>query len=150
MLRVTGILITLVVLMLALGALAPAAGAIYIEGQPIPDDGMMHILAAEEGSPVSPGTAGDGIGGSLTGFPYAGLAGLGQGFPATLTTGKLPVVTTFEEASLLPDAIATFEKDLAAGDVVGQTMPPSVAGFWNFADPGSFRMNMPALSGLFD
>jgi hypothetical protein len=42
----------LVLAILLVPLFASAAGAIYIEGQPIPDDGMMHILAAETGGPV--------------------------------------------------------------------------------------------------
>lgn len=60
---------------LALLLFAPAAGAIYIPGQSIPDDGQYHILAADDNT-ASSGWAPSsmGIGGSLQTMPMIGQA----------------------------------------------------------------------------
>jgi hypothetical protein len=44
----------LVIALILLALLAPAAGAIYVEGADVPDDGQMHILAAETGDATTP------------------------------------------------------------------------------------------------
>jgi|AGTN01.2.fsa_nt_gi hypothetical protein len=154
--RVKDALVILSVMLLALCVLAPAAGAIYMEGQPIPDDGQMHILAAESGlsGEANPDTVDDGglqslvPAGTLPSYvwddtPYAGNEGLAAGFPAMIVGDTLPVMTPYEEQASIPSA------SLPSGDdAIGSPVLPGTSGIWDFFDTGSLQTNMPVLGSL--
>jgi hypothetical protein len=155
--RVMGTLGILIVVLLALCVLAPAAGAIYMEGQPIPDDGQMHILAAESGlsGGVPAGEQADNglpasVSNALPDDNYAGESGLPAGFPSMLAADTLPAMLPYEGLASMPaEMIPSAVEIPAAGNVVGSAALPAMENYWNFADLGSLQANMPALNSLF-
>jgi hypothetical protein len=159
--RVMGTLVILLVVLLALCALAPVAGAIYIEGQTIPDDGMMHILAAESGlSGAAPAgeQANNGLPASISNALPAGIrdgnyvveTGLPGGFPSMITASTLPAMLPYEGLISMPVAtIPSVVTKPTGRNVAGTTVLPSISGYMDFADPGSLQTNMPVLGSLF-
>ncbi len=154
--RVKDTLVILSVMLLALCILAPVAGAIYMEGQPIPDDGQMHILAAESGlsGETNPDTVDDGGLQSLVptdtlpsyvwdDMAYTGNEGLSDGFPAMIMGDTLPVMTPYEEQTSIPSASLPSD-----GDVIGSPVLPATSGIWDFFDTGSLQTSMPQLGSL--
>lgn len=151
-LRVKGVAIALLIVLLAAGSLAPPAGAIYIEGQTIPDDGLPHILAAGGGSPVAPAPdSGARNSGPvfLTGISRSGISGLSQAFPSMHTEGILPSMGMRQDAFKTPDgSTAAPEDKYTSGIPAGKSLSPAVAGYWNFAEPGGMRADMPGMSWM--
>jgi hypothetical protein len=149
------------VVLLALCALAPAAGAIYIEGQTIPDDGMMHIMSAadEMGATTPAGMPTDEslpadipasvLPAGLWEDAYAGETGLPAGFPSMLVDDTLPAMLPYEGLASMPLATDPSAGEYpVSGDVVGEAISPMMTGYLDFFDTGSLQMNMPALSSL--
>jgi hypothetical protein len=160
--RVMGTLVILLVVLLALCALAPAAGAIYIEGQTIPDDGMMHILSAEEnmGENAPAGMPTDEslpleipanvLPAGLWEDAYAGETGLPAGFPSMLVDDTLPAMLPYEGLATMPEmTIPSAAEGYADGNIDENTGLPLTSGYWNFADLSNLQTNMPVLSDLF-
>jgi hypothetical protein len=149
-------------MLIAPGMLVPAAGAIYIEGQTIPDDGMMHILSAEEdiGSTAPAGVPADEslpvsipantLPAGLWDDTYAVETGLPAGFPSMLTASTLPAMLPYEELASIPTmTVPSAVEDPAGGSIAGNAVLPSTLGIWDFADLGSLQTNMPVFSSLF-
>jgi hypothetical protein len=151
----------LLVVLLALCMFAPAVGALYIEGQTIPDDGLMHIMSAgddmgatvpvgmplDENLPVSIPNA---LPAGLWDDSYTGESGLPAGFPAMVTTSTMPAMLPYEGAVTMP--LTNFPSSIATptdGNVAGYVMSPAKQDYWDFADLGSLQTNMPVLSDLF-
>jgi hypothetical protein len=133
--RVVRTLIILLITLPLLCLLVPAAGAIYIEGQQIPDDGLPHILAAEENAAARSGDVSPADG--IVSFPFAGFGGLSGGFPAALEPWSLTA------------AMPVMNNGVDTGSVIGHIVSsPSV---WNrtMFDLLYVKMNMPLLSDRF-
>jgi hypothetical protein len=151
----------LLVVLLALYVLAPAAGAIYIEGQTIPDDGLMHIMSAGDdmgatataGMPVDdnlPASIPNALPAGLWDDSYVGESGLPAGFPSMMSAGTMPAMLPYEGAVTMPlTNIPSYVDTPVSSDVVGKTVSPAKQDYWDFADLGSLQTNMPVLSDLF-
>jgi hypothetical protein len=88
---------------LALLLFAPAAGAIYIPGQTIPDDGMYHIMAADDGaasSGVAPSSMD--ISGNFAAMPVLGSGA--SGTPQTLPLIGKADMTIPVSSQVFPDS----------------------------------------------
>jgi hypothetical protein len=133
--------------LLLLSFMVHVAGAIYIEGQEIPDDGQMHILAAEE-------TAGLGAvpGGmtilsmpSMPAFATGGLNSLfSQGFPARVAVppampGALKGIPAINTPALNAGG------DIVVGGVIGHAVPPTPPGYWDNIQNKDLHTNMPMI-----
>ncbi len=151
----------LLVVLLALCVLVPAAGAIYIEGQTIPNDGLMHIMSAGDdlsatapaGMPVDdslPGSIPNALPAGLWDDSYAGETGLPDGFPSMMVASTMPAMLPYDGAVTMP--LTTVPSSIvtpASGNVMGNVVSPANQGYWDFADLGSLQTNMPVLSDLF-
>ncbi len=129
----------LLVMALALfSLLAPAAGAIYIPGQEIPNDGLFHIMSAGadasvSSSPVSPWGAifqGMKVPSFSTGGGIAGSSGFSMAMMPTVTIGG----------------------DVISGSLIGQIPDPGPAPYWGGPAgmelaAGMPRFKFPALFG---
>jgi hypothetical protein len=160
--RVKGTLGVLLIVLLALCVFAPAAGAIYIEGQPTPDDGLMHIMSADVDTGEA-ALAGMPVDGSLpvalpvSALPaglwedaYAGETGLPAGFPSMLVADTLPAMLPYEGLASMPAATVPADVAIPAGsDVMGSPVSPALPGIFDILDSGSFQTNMPMLNGWF-
>ena len=160
--RVKGTLGLLLIVLLSLCVLAPAAGALYIPGQPTPNDGLMHIMADDNdlGTAAPAGIPADD--GFITAIPLntlpAGLlgdsygleTGLPAGFPATLVASSQPALSSGDGFVTMPlMTVPSGDEYLVSDNVVGKTISPAKQDFRDFADLGNFQTNMPLLSSLF-
>jgi hypothetical protein len=151
----------LLVVLLALCAFAPAAGALYIEGQTIPDDGLMHIMSAGDdagatapaGMPVDenlPVSIPNALPAGLWDGSYAGETGLPDGFPSMIVASTMPAMLPYDGGVAMPlTSIPSYVDAQVSSDIVGKTVSPAKQDFWDFADLGSLQTNMPVLSDLF-
>jgi hypothetical protein len=151
----------LLVMLLALCVLVPAAGALYIDGQTTPNDGLMHIMSAgDDMSAAVPAgmPADDSLSGSLAkALPaglwddsYAGETGLPDGYPSMIIASTMPAMLPYDGIVTMP--LTTAPSSIVSpvgGDVVGKTVSPANPDYWNFADLGNLQTNMPVLDGLF-
>jgi hypothetical protein len=159
--RVMGRLGTLLVVLLAACVLAPAAGALYIEGQTIPDDGLMHIMSAgDDASAAVPAgmPADDSLPFSLVNAlpaglwddTYAGETGVSDEFPSMIAASTMPAMLSYEGAVTMPlTTVPSSVETPVSGDVMGKTVSPAMSDYRDFADLGSLQTNMPVLSDLF-
>jgi hypothetical protein len=160
--RVKGTLGLLLVILLALCMLAPAAGALYIPGQPTPNDGLMHIMAdgndlgtaAPAGMPADDGLTAaiplSAIPAGLLDDSYGLETGLPAGFPSTLVDSIQPAMLPYEGLVTMPlTTVPSGDVNLVSGDVVGKTISPTKQNFLDFADLGGFQTNMPVLNSIF-
>jgi hypothetical protein len=157
--RTSGLLL---VVLLALCMLAPAAGAIYIEGQTIPDDGLMHILSTGEdtGAAVPAGMTADeslpvsipagALPAGLWDDTYAGDTGVSDGYPSMIIASTMPAMLPYEELASMPaEAIPSTGAIPAGLNAVVNAASPALQDYWNFADLENFQTNMPTLSSVF-
>lgn len=149
------------VVLLALFVFTPVAGALYIEGQTIPNDGLMHIMSAGDdtgatapvGMPVDenlPVSIPNALPAGLWDDSYTGESGLPAGFPAMLTASTMPAMLPYEGAVTMP--LTTIPSSIvtpASGNVMGNAGSPAKQNYWDFTDLGSLQTNMPVLSDLF-
>jgi hypothetical protein len=150
----------LIVVLLALWVFAPAAGAIYIEGQTIPNDGMMHVMSAgdDTGATAPAGMqVDDSLPVSIPNAPPAGLwddsyardSGLPAGFPSMLVASTMPAMLPREGAVTMPlKNVPTSIVTPTDGNVAGSAMSPAKQNYWDLADLGSLQTNTPVLSDL--
>jgi hypothetical protein len=158
---------SLVIALLLFSLFVPAAGAIYIPGQTIPDDGLMHIMSAETGTdaPVaSPGSTlfpslvspisaisvpGAGQTGPYSMFSQGITSGAFAGFPA-LAGGSVPPAMpgsptgSFSIPSInmpAPDS----EGNIDIGDTIGHIVPPMQPGYWDNIKDMDLHTNMPVI-----
>jgi hypothetical protein len=159
--RVMGTSGTLLIVLLAVYVLVPAAGALYIEGQTIPNDGLMHIMSAGDDASAA-GPAGmptdDSLPVSIVNTLPAGLwddtyareTGVPDGFPSMIVASTMPAMLPYEGLVTMPlTTIPSSVETLVSGDVMGKTMSPANPDHWDFADIGNLQTNMPVLSDLF-
>lgn len=155
---------SLVVALLLIPLFAMSAGAIYIEGQAPPDDGLMHIMSASTGPgmaepvdvalPVTsrmqmgvPAFTGTGIG--LVPEPEYAMP-LVPGYTGTGTlTGQLPtwgsntVLGIFSIPSAgQPDS----DGNIVLGGIIGHISEPAIPGYWDDLSDKDLHTNMPMLS----
>jgi hypothetical protein len=133
---------------------APAAGALYIPGQEIPDDGLVHIMSADNGpaSPIQmpagislpelglsmPGlVTGDTYSLFLQGFPSQ-VAGSAQSFIPGVSTGTFTMPTI----SLPP---ADEDGNIVIGGTIGHIAPPPTPGYWDNIQEMDLHTNMPVI-----
>jgi len=166
----------LLVLALALfSLLAPAAGAIYIPGQEIPDDGLFHIMSAGEspGETKAPERVYTGI--SLPSLMPPDLPVYGSGSGPVLTptapemaySGDKPVISIghdsiLREANSIPPFVPggsqgrfvvpaidlpypDREGNIRIGDSVGHIAEPPAPGYWDNLEGMDLHTNMPVL-----
>jgi hypothetical protein len=151
----------LLVVLLALCVFAPAAGALYIEGQTIPDDGLMHIMSAGDdagatapaGMPVDenlPVSIPNALPAGLWDDSYAGETGMPDALQSMIAASTMPVMLPYDGAVTMP--LMTVPSSIVTADddnVVGNSVSPATQDYWGFSDLGSLQMNMPMVSDLF-
>jgi hypothetical protein len=149
MVRVISILLALLLVPL----FAAAAGAIYVEGQTTPDDGMMHIMSADTGTAV-PTSVTSGIAAissfsipAFTGNPAAMTfpdfsAGAGQVPPSPPSWNSSGV--TGMEGGMIGGNIAS--GDIVSGDVISHYCEPPTPGYWDNLQDMDLQTNMPTFS----
>lgn len=135
--RVTRTLVVLLITLVWLCILAPAAGAIYIEGQQIPNDGLPHILAAGKDAAAVPASAPQA--GDNGSYRFAGIAGLPSCFPA--------METSVPSAAAMP--VMNNGIGFDASSMIRQKVTSSMPGNRGMFDTAYFQTNMPLLSRLF-
>ncbi len=141
---------SLVMALLLLSFLVPAAGAIYIPGQEIPDDGKPHILSAETGvaNPMDRpgGVSTPALVPSIPGLPEiapvtGGLNGFfSPGFPvqiAGLAPPSMPRVSP---------GFPPMEGNIIVGDVIGHLASPPAPGYWDDLQNMELHTNMPVIN----
>jgi hypothetical protein len=128
--RVVRTFVILLITLLWLCLFTPVAGAIYIEGQQTPNDGLPHILAAgDDKSPVT----------GMVSSPFSGMAGLWNGFPTMPGTGS--------PLTIMPGVNDDVGFD--TGSVIGHKVSSPSTRSRTMFDPAYVRTNMPLLSGRF-
>lgn len=160
--RVKGTLGLLLIVLLALCLLAPAAGALYIPGHPTPNDGLMHIMAdgndlgtaAPAGMPADDGLTAaiplNTLPAGLPGDSYGPETGLPAGFPSTLVDSIQPAVPSYNGFVSMPlTTVPSGDENLVSDNVVGKTISPAKQDFPDFSNLGNFQTNMPVLSSFF-
>ncbi len=166
----------LLVMALALfSLLAPAAGAIYIPGQEIPDDGLFHIMSAGDssGGTKAPERVNTGI--SLPSLmpPDLPVYGSGPGSvfmpaaPEMAFSGGKPVISRgydsiLTEARSIPPYVPggsqggfampaidlappDREGNIRMGGAIGHIVAPPVPGYWDDLESMDLHTNMPVL-----
>jgi hypothetical protein len=148
---------SLVTALLLFSLLLPAAGAIYIPGQEIPDDGLMHIMSAETGS-ASPADMPLGmsfpalmptVSGQQGLFAGSPLSMISPGFPVQIAGSIPPAMpgtgpTSFSIPSIslpLPDS----EGNIIMGDTIGHIASPPTPGYWDNLQDMDLHTNMPII-----
>jgi hypothetical protein len=130
--RVIRILQALSIALLMIPLIATAAGAIYIPGQEIPNDGQMHILAAESGQEQSPATS-----------PWTTTGYLSGILPqASITMPALSFADIREQIDAISVPYVN-SSGTATGSIVSQILPIE---FRESIDMGSLMTNMPILT----
>jgi hypothetical protein len=140
---------SLVMALLLISLFVPAAGAIYIPGQEIPNDGLYHIMSAETGM-ATPTQTTTGISLSRLMPSASGLSGLfTQGFP-TQIAGSIPPALPgtgskpFPMSSIsLPPADS--EGNIIIGDTIGHIASPPTPGYWDNLQNMDLHTNMPMI-----
>ncbi len=162
---------SLVMALLLISLFVPAAGALYIPGQEIPNDGLVHIMSAgdDTGATAAPVEMPEGI--SLTALvqSLSGLSGLVPatggpyslfsqdsagsaftGFPSQIAGSVPPVMPgtgskTFSMPSVsLP--LADSEGNIVIGDTIGHIASPPTPGYWDNVHNMDLHTNMPVIS----
>jgi hypothetical protein len=140
MMRVIQVLRILSIALLIIPLIGAVAGAMYVEGQAPPDDGQMHILAAEDGSGTDAVPVAETIDDNSI-SPISAMEPLGATFPATPTTA-------FPADAVIPSVSIKNSSGLSTEVVVGHVEPPMISGYWDNVDIGTLRTNMPVLTLL--
>ena len=142
--RVIQVLKVLSVALLSLPLIAVSAGAIYLEGQAPPDDGQMHILAAESGLatdgavPLDSAPAGDG-----DIIPISAMA------PSAYTVSPAISSAMFSDVPtklIVPSALIKNCPGTSADLVVGPTGPVMMPKFWDSINTDSLKVNIPIIN----
>jgi hypothetical protein len=130
--RVIRLLQALSIALLMVPLIATAAGAIYIPGQEIPNDGLMHIMAAD--SDQEPGTAAS---------PWA-------------TTGYLSGILPQASINMPALSLADIQKQIGGiripnADISGASVGSGISsftqsGYLKSIDTDSLMANMPVVS----
>lgn len=130
--RVIRILQALSIALLMIPLIAAAAGAIYIPGQEIPNDGLMHIMAAdgsqEPGTAASPWTTNGYLSGILP--------------QASINMPALSLADIQKQINMI-SLPYTDSSGAVIGSTVSQTLP---SGYWESIDADSLMTNMPILT----
>jgi len=146
---------SLVLTLLLLSLFVPAAGAIYIPGQEIPDDGMMHIMSAGDNTgtaspiemPAGITFAMSGMSGLVPGIPGSLFS---QGFPARIAGSIPPAMPGVSQGpSLIPQVSlppADLEGNIVMGDVIGHIASPPTPGYWDNLQNMDLHTNMPVVN----
>lgn len=147
--RVLQVLKVLSIALLILPLIATSAGAIYIEGQAPPDDGQMHILAAEDSPgtdgavPIDSAPVGDG-----DILPISAIEPSEYTVPPMASHGIS--FTDLQAQLIIPTLSITNNPGVSIETVVSHIESPMIPGYWDHIDMGSLKTNMPVLniSGL--
>lgn len=145
--RVIWVLTVLSMALLIVPMIATVAGAIYIEGQTIPDDGQMHILAADEGQ-------GTGNVASQYQVPIdndntsliSALRPSENMLPQLSLTSPTISFTDLPRSLNISSPSFTSYFGASAGQAIGHIEPPMIPGYWDHIDPGSLKTNMPVIN----
>jgi hypothetical protein len=145
MMRVIQVLRVLSIALLILPLIATAAGAIYVEGQAPPDDGQMHILAAEDGLSTNDAVPLDSApadGSDI--IPISAMEPSGYTVPP-MASSAMPF-TDLQAQLIIPSLSITNNPGVSTELVVGHIEPPMIPGYWDNVDMDSLKTNMPMLT----
>ena len=150
--RVKVMLWSLLAVLLALCLLAPQAAAMYVPGQPTPNDGLMHIMSDDTGQATSAGMPADDslsmanvLPAGLLDDAYSTQDGLPAGFPSMLTASIMPAMMPYGEFATMPLTSDMPMEMASTGNVRGTTVSPVKTDLWNLASLGDLQTNMPVL-----
>jgi hypothetical protein len=161
---------SLVMALLLISLFVPAAGALYIPGQEIPNDGLVHIMSAgdDTGATTAPVEMPEGI--SLptlvqslsglsglvpaTGGPYSlfsqGSAGSAlTGFPSQIGGSVSPAMPGASQGQFSIPAInltrPNAEGNIVMDGVIGHIASPPTPGYWDNIQNMDLHTNMPVI-----
>ena len=144
--RVIRVLIVLSIALVIIPLIATMAGAIYIEGQTIPDDGQMHILAADEGQGAGDAASQDPVpldngNNSL----ISAMIPSENTFPQLSSTSPIISFMSLPTQLNIPSVLSTNYPDASTG-VIGHIEAPMIPGYWDHIDMDSLKTNMPVIN----
>ncbi len=141
--RVIWVLILLSIALTITPLIATVAGAIYIEGQTIPDDGQMHILAADEGQGTGDVASQDPA--PMDNSDISLISAMG---PSENTVPSLFLTSPAISFMDLPTQlnIPSFSLTNYPGASIGHIEPPMIPGYWDHIDMDSLKTNMPVIN----
>jgi hypothetical protein len=133
---------------------APVAGALYIPGQEIHDDGLVHIMSADTG-PASPIQMPAGISlpelgqyapELMTGDTYSIFL---QGFPSQIAGSVPPFIPGVSTGTFAMPTIslppADEDGNIVVGGTIGHIVPPPTPGYWDNIQEMDLHTNMPVI-----
>jgi hypothetical protein len=163
---------SIVIALLLMSFFSAAAGAIYIEGQPTPDDGLIHIMSAgmEPGttstamlpynlafpsfisgiSTSDPGSTGSiPLPTGVTDIPFlTGMAGIDQG---SVSPGSMPPSLPKNGFDIYPMPVINLPQpdsdgNIILGDTIGHIVSPPEPGYWDNLQDMDIHTNMPTVT----